>query len=110
MIVVDTWLVYNAFKNTPHETECSQKDFYSVLAEELIDNCYNNWGQATRSRSSPNGSSYQNACIRAVESGSPRAGVLTHLTPGKRLKNSKGEKTTFRYQGRCKECQKKTTW
>ncbi len=110
MIVVDTWLVYNAFKNTPHETECSQKDFYSVLAEVLIDNCCNNRGQATRSRSSPNGSSYQNACIRAVESRSPSAGVLTHLTPVRRLKNSKGEKTTFIYQGQCKECQKKTTW
>jgi hypothetical protein len=47
MIVVDTWLVYNAFKNTPHETECLQKDFYSVLAEEWIDNCNNNRGRAT---------------------------------------------------------------
>jgi hypothetical protein len=96
MIVVDTWPVYNAFKNTPHETECLRKDFYSVLAEELIDNCYNNRGRASRSRSSSYGSSYQNACIRAVESGSPRAGVLTHLTPVKTLKNRKGEKTTFR--------------
>jgi hypothetical protein len=37
-------------------------------------------------------------------------GVLTHLTPVKRLKNSKGEKTSFRHQGRCKECQRKTIW
>jgi hypothetical protein len=111
MIVVDTWLVYNAFKNTPHETECSQKDFYSVLAEVLIDTCYDDRGRATRPQSSPNGSSYQNACIRADESGSPRAGVLSHLNPVKRLKNSQGgEKTTLRYQGRCEECQKKTTW
>jgi hypothetical protein len=48
--------------------------------------------------------------MRALESGGPRAGVLTHLTPVKRLKKSKGERTTSRYQGRCKECQKKTTW
>jgi hypothetical protein len=54
--------------------------------------------------------SFQDACIRVLESTSPRAGVLTHLTPVKRLKNSKGKKTSFRYQGRCKECQRKTTW
>jgi hypothetical protein len=110
MIVVDTWLVFSAFKNVP-TVEYNQKEFYSALAEELIDNSYGNRGRTTRPRSSPTaGRSFQDACIRALESGGPRAGVLTHLTPVKRLKNSKGEKTTFRYQGRCKECQKKTTW
>jgi hypothetical protein len=113
MIVVDTWLVYNAFKNAPagNQRKCLQKEFYSILAEELIDNSYDSRGQGTRrTRSSPNGTSYQEACIRAVENGCARAGVLTHLTPVKRLKNAHGEKTSFRYQGRCKECQKKTTW
>jgi hypothetical protein len=110
MIIVDTWLVFSAFKNAP-TVEYNQKEFYSVLSEELIDNSYGNRGRVTRPRSSPtSGRSFQDACIRALESGGPRAGVLTHLTPVKRLKNSKGEKTTFRYQGRCKECQKKTTW
>lgn len=115
MIIVDSWLVYNAFKNAPLEEEdqrkCLQKEFYSMLAEELIDNNYDHRGQGTRRpRSSPNGTSYQEACIRTVESGCARAGVFTHLTPVKRLKNAKGEKTSFRYQGRCKECQNKTTW
>ena len=113
MIVVDTWLVYNAFKNggATQQRKCLQKEFYSILAEELIDNSYDSRGGGTRrSRSSPNGTSYQEACIRAVESGCARAGVLTHLTPVKRLKNAHGERTSFRYQGRCKECQKKTTW
>jgi hypothetical protein len=106
MIIVDTWLVFSAFKNAP-TVEYNQKEFYSVLSEELIDNSYGNRGRVTRPRSSPtSGRSFQDACIRALESGGPRAGVLTHLTPVKRLKNSKGEKTTFRYQGRCKECQK----
>ncbi|KAI2501844.1 Transposase IS4 [Fragilaria crotonensis] len=115
MIVVDTWLVYNAFKNgtssAQQQRKCLQKEFYSLLAEELIDNsCDNRRTGTRRPRSSPNGTSYQEACIRAVESGCARAGVLTHLTPVKRLKNAHGEKTSFRYQGRCKECQKKTTW
>ena len=113
MIVVDTWLIYNTFKNAPpgNQKKCLQKEFYSILAEELIDNSYDSRGQGTRwPRSSPNGTSYQEACIRAVENGCTRAGVLTHLTPVKRLKYSNGEKTSFRYQGRCKECQKKTTW
>ena len=106
MIVVDSWLVYSAFK----DGSTKQKDFYSILAEELIDNTYDTRSGARRQRSSPNGTTYQEACMRAVESGCARAGVLTHLTPVKRLKNAKGEKTKFRYQGRCKECQKKTTW
>jgi hypothetical protein len=36
MIVVDTWLVFNAMRNTPTD-ELNQKEFYSVLSEELID-------------------------------------------------------------------------
>ncbi|KAI2491610.1 Transposase IS4 [Fragilaria crotonensis] len=109
MVVVDTWLVFNAFKNQ-RDVLLNQKEFYSVLAEELIDNCFDQ-SSGARKRSSPSRQAFQaEACARVVESESPRAGVLVHLTPVKRLKNSKGEKTSFRYQGRCKECQKKTTW
>jgi hypothetical protein len=43
MIVIDTWLVYSAIKNTP-TIELNQKEFYSFLAEELIDNTYGNRG------------------------------------------------------------------
>ena len=43
MIVVDTWLVFSAFKNVP-TVEYNQKEFYSALAEELIDNSYGNRG------------------------------------------------------------------
>ena len=112
MIVVDTWLVFNAFKNVPdiaRRGEVPQKDFYAMLAEELIDNTYGSIGSARRPRSSP--THYQDACRRALENGCARAGVLTHLTPVKRLKTSEGKMTNHsRYQGRCKECQKKSTW
>ena len=90
MIVVDTWLVFNAFKNAPDilagKKEILQKDFYAMLApEELINNVYGSIGSARRPRSSP--TNYQDACMRALENGCARAGVLvTHLTPVKRLR------------------------
>ena len=105
MVVVDSWLVYNAFTQG---RVLNQKEFYSVIAEELIDNDYNNRG---RPSAATRRSFQQEACIKAVESGSPKLGVLAHLTPIKSFKNNiKGQQTTFRYQGRCKECQTKTTW
>ncbi len=51
MIVVDTWLVYNAFKNgtlsAQQQRKSLQKEFNSILAEELIDNSYDNWRVGT---------------------------------------------------------------
>ena len=110
MIVVDTRLVLDSLRNTP-TSKLNQKNFYSVLSEELIDNSYGTRGRlSSRPRSSPNNPTFQEACRRALDSGGPRSGVLAHLTPVKRLKNSNSEKTSFWYQGRCKECQNKTTW
>ncbi len=104
------WSTMHSRTEQEHKGSVWKKEFYSILAEELIVNSYDSRQQGTRRpRSSPNGTSYQDACVRAVESGCVRAGVLTHLTPVKRLKNAHGEKTSFRNQGRCKECQKKTT-
>jgi hypothetical protein len=82
MIVVDTWLVFNAMRNTP-TVEPNQKEIYSVLSEFLIDNSYGSRGcPSSQPQSSPtNAASFvQDACIRALESGGPHAGVLTHLT------------------------------
>jgi hypothetical protein len=53
----------------------------------------------------------EEACLKAISSESPKSGVLAHLTPIKRFKiDGYGRETTFRHQGRCKECQIKTTW
>jgi hypothetical protein len=43
MIVVDTWSVFNAMRNTP-TVERNQNEFYSVLSEELIDKSYGSRG------------------------------------------------------------------
>jgi hypothetical protein len=89
-------------------TAGNQKDLYSMLSEELIDNNYDFEGQTVGLMRSPP-SNYQDACSRTIK-GRPRSGDMIHLTPSKHLtKKSKGEQI-FRYQGRCKECQKKTTW
>jgi hypothetical protein len=66
MIIVDTWLVYSAFKNEFKEGAAgNQKDFYSMLSEELIDNTYDSKGRTAGLRRSPT-SDYQDACIRAI--------------------------------------------
>ena len=91
------WLAYNAFINPHREAEFHRRLFTLFLRKSWLiiamivgdeqlnpDHC-----QMVHHHIK------MHASARAVESGSPRAGVLTHLTPLKRLKNSKGEKTTF---------------
>jgi hypothetical protein len=103
MILVDTWLAYSQINS---DARVKQKQFFYMLAEELIDNTYDLKG-AGRSNSATK-RQYQDARTEMI-GGRPRSGVLTHLTPCKRLKKSNGENTPYTYQGRCKECQKKTT-
>ena len=112
MIVVDTWLVYKAISaaDTKLATKDvhNQKGFYPWLLEELIENSYNEkgWPSVARRRSFE-----EEACLKAISSESPKSGVLAHLTPIKRFKiDGYGRETTFRHQGRCIECQIKTTW
>jgi hypothetical protein len=110
MCVVDSWLMFS--KST--ETEEKQRDFYELLAEEMIDNTHDQ----VRGR-------------RAVsEDGSPgiitaeghmRSGIAAHLTPTKNKRrrrenmedgenNSKRfSNTTYMQQGRCIVCKMKTT-
>ncbi len=78
MCVVDSWLMFS--KST--ETEEKQRDFYELLAEEMIDNTHDQ----VRGR-------------RAVsEDGSPgiitaeghmRSGIAAHLTPTKKKRRKK---------------------
>jgi hypothetical protein len=82
MIVVDTRLVDYAFKNAPgagNKRKCLQKEFYSFLAAKLIDNSNDSLAKGMRQpRSSPNGTSYQEACIRAMRSGCAGATKCPH--------------------------------
>ena len=106
MILVDTWLVYQACTGS---TE-SQSDFYTLLSEELIDNAYNE-------------GVFQLRCVPVIEpiitlpemihpqTGQGRAGVAAHLTlTNKKRKTKNGEVTNHHMQGQCQMCSKKTTY
>ena len=104
MMVVDCWLAFNGCT----AAEETQKEFYMLLAEELIDNTYDNSNVARRERrvhqthSSP---------TLAAATGAPRAGVAAHLTPTKRKRKAKdGSTTKYLMQGRCMVCSLKTTY
>ena len=92
--IVDTWLAYTEILQ--EETEC-QNDFYSYLAEELIDYRYDEMGGSIgrlRSEVSPSrrlindlgtSSLTENDC-------SSRCGLSIYLTPTKRKRiNKKGK-------------------
>jgi hypothetical protein len=81
MCVVDAWLLYSK------ATKCSekQKDFYMFLADELIDNNYFGIGSQSSRRASSSS---------PEDNGTPPA---------------VSRSDTYRHQGRCDECGKKTT-
>jgi len=102
MIIVDSWMVFEQATRTNE----SQKDYYSLLAEELIDNTYD-FRRASR-RSGRDGENLSPAVTEAAAQG--RSGVDIHLTPTKRMRKDKnGTLTRYRRQGRCRVCKMKTT-
>ena len=89
MIVVDTCYVYKKLKGR----EENKKTFYTNLAEELVDNKFDQVRRRARA-----GQTYSPDFIR--RDGLPRSGGTTaHLTPTKRKRN-KGS-SRFLGQGRC---------
>ena len=94
MIIVDTWLIWKGICGLTDADE-DQKDFYTKLSEELIDN------DVGRARKSAGVSSPSN--LSEVKSG-----VSTHLTPTKR---SRKDKPTQKYNNWCRVCRAyKTKW
>ena len=96
--VVDT---YNVYKECSGESDEDQDMFYTLLAEELIDNTAD---QRTRTRQSSTGATHEEG-VANVANDSP------HLTPTKRKRRkSNGTQTGHSVQGACKDCGKSTTW
>ena len=97
MVIVDSWLVWKQIRNLGDggSAEEGQKDFYTYLAEELIDNTYDVSGLRSRSRDSPEGE-----YVRA-SGGRPRSAAGIHLTPTK--KRRRDNKNAAR-QNRCIVC------
>jgi hypothetical protein len=107
MCIVDSWLVFNGATRTSNDGE-SQQQFYNYLAEELIDNTYDD-GSVTRNRGT-NGSNASPELLNR-RTGSGRSGLQVHLTPTKRKRRRMtGEVTNHSMQGRCRVCGMKTKY
>ena len=114
MCVVDTWLVYNGCKQSDdaaqmneQQAHSTQKEFYTLLAEELIDNSYD---EVRRRRQSTGESTFSDRALLIREDGLPRSGLSAHLTPTKRRKvDPAGNQTKHHWQGRCNVCKLKST-
>ena len=101
MMIVDTWLVYSKATGT---TEL-EKDFYTKLSEELIDNNYDTIGMRARRRNRGE------ETPAAIDRGLARAGLHAHLTPTKKKRKRRdGTITNYKLQGKCKICGEKTTF
>jgi hypothetical protein len=103
MTVVDTWLAYSQCTATKQ----SQKDFYTILAKELIDNSYDSVNVRGRRNPAPPGMS---PILFERASGDPRAGCYAHLTPTKKRKRKDGVEIPHSLQGRCRVCKSLTTF
>ncbi len=94
MIVVDTWLAYSQCRGDQGQQQVErQKTFYTLLAEELINNRLDSTNIGLTQ-------------MMLDRMGDPRAGVSAHLTPTKRRKRTvNGDILPFSLQGRCRVCQ-----
>jgi hypothetical protein len=101
MIVVDAWLAYSQCRGEGQHQIERQKTFYSLLAEELINNQLGAMNIQLR-QLTPRAELTQMIFDRM---GDPRAGVSVHLTPTKRRKRTvNGDILPFSLQGRCRIC------
>jgi hypothetical protein len=111
MCVVDAWLAFSQCT----ESKETQKDFYSLLADELIDHNYDNQrggGRGLARSLQQNDDDASTVSELTTASGLPRCGVYSHLTPTKRKRRKKDGTTTRRLlQGQqCMECGLKCTY
>lgn len=99
MCVVDSWLAFKACKGS--RCMVDQRDFYNKLTEQLIDNNFDYVG--CRERQDVGNES------AAVVDGNVRSGIDVHLTPTKKRRTCKGQRTQYLLQGKCLVCGTKTT-
>jgi hypothetical protein len=101
MIVVDTWLAYSQCRSEGRQQAERQKTFYTLLAEELIDNRLDSMNVRLRA-STPRAELTHMFYDRL---GDRRAGVSAHRTPTKRRKRTvNGDILPYSLQGRCRVC------
>jgi Transposase IS4 len=111
MILVDCWKVYSKI-TLQDNGNCveTQKEFYSRLATELIDNTYDRT-RFRRRRTNMGDAESPDAEFFHPQTQQPRCGASIHLTPTRRKrKNRQGEFTRNTFQGRCMICRQKTQY
>ena len=103
MVMVDCWRIYVQLTQGVINSE-EQKEFYTELATELIDNNYDTIGSATKQKTRSNNMEDSNNDMPVVNlvAGQPRCGISAHLTPTKcRQCDSRGNLLPYSLQGRC---------
>ena len=95
MIFVDTWLLWDGSVGSHQARRETQKDFYTYLAEELIDNNHDYLAAGNQTLPALQNDTSPGISRRTEE---PTCGVGVHLTPTKRLRcHAPGKKQC--YQG-----------
>ena len=108
MMIVDAWLAFSGYTLS----EETQKEFYMLLSEELIDNEFDNRNEAGRYRRDAARSRARRAAgdpslspTLAAGTRVSRYGVSAHITPTKQKRTLKdGTLTKYLFQGQCVEC------
>ena len=115
VVIVDTWLSTSQCMDGIMDLD-TQAQFYTYLAEEMIDNTIDTRARRGRDQqdkgSSPLGVANAVAGPPRNEDGSPRSGVGIHLTPTKRKRKDKnGQQRNQVLQGNCRVpgCKYKTS-
>jgi hypothetical protein len=107
MCLVDAWKAWSLI-SVDDEGQCieTQKKFYAHLAAELIDNNYD--GVSTRRRARADELEEPRQLLLHPRTGELRRGIDLHLTPTKRRRVIRGNRTNYTFQGRCYLCKQKT--
>ena len=112
MIMFDCWRVYDQL--TPYTVNSEvQKEFYAELATELININYDTVGSPTKQETISNNieDSDNDMPVINMVTCQPRCGMSAYLTPTKRRRCDRGGYVPpYSLQGRCRICQKKTTF
>ena len=102
--IVETWLAYKLSTGT----EETQAEFYLALAEEMIDNTYD---QPNSARTKQSGYESPRQSLFHHSTGMEISGINAHLTPTKKKRKLKNRNSTKNAkQGYCYECGRKTIW
>ena len=101
IIIVDTWCVVKGILGDRYDP--NESEFYTKLAEEMIDNSLDTT-HTTRSRTSHLQFATGPPSTLDTLDGRVSSGIGVHLTPTKKRRCMRGEKTNYLQQAWCSDC------